>query len=372
MVVMRLAIVTLLLLPALGLGQTKQEDEDKVSNDNPARPLQMPPASTEVKEAIDDFERFSDAARGSALQGALHHPRGPGLPVRRRRERLHHPGRTEAPAVLTGLPPHGQAAYRLFYDAEARKLFDEAEGPTELKTLERHLLGLFHHVGRRQRRRPAGRSLLRAGAVRSRGRLLAGDLARAPRHRSVARLALGEGCAWRSIRAGRQSEFEQIRAELPNRYSDEKVTLGGQTAAPAELLRRLLAEEQLRGRRQPKPAPRFRRAGSAISPDGRPGLADAVRRIGRSRHDPPELTQWESNSLSAAVPAVTVDGSKLVRQLSGPYLRARLEERQDALAVGGVSPPRSSGHAERRPDASTRAGSRSSPRANTSGAWPAT
>lgn len=37
---------------------------------------------------------------------------------------------------MTSLPPEGQAAYRLFYDAEARKLLDEAEGPAELKNLE--------------------------------------------------------------------------------------------------------------------------------------------------------------------------------------------------------------------------------------------
>ena len=38
------------------------------------------------------------------------------------------------------------------------------------------------------------------------------------------------------FRAGRRAEFEQIKAELADRYSDEKVTLGGQTASPGELL----------------------------------------------------------------------------------------------------------------------------------------
>jgi hypothetical protein len=48
MTAMRWAIVILLLSPALAIGQaqTKEGEEDKVSNDNPARPLQMPPAST--------------------------------------------------------------------------------------------------------------------------------------------------------------------------------------------------------------------------------------------------------------------------------------------------------------------------------------
>ena len=35
---MRLAIVILLLFPAIALGQAKEKDEDKVSNDQPDRP----------------------------------------------------------------------------------------------------------------------------------------------------------------------------------------------------------------------------------------------------------------------------------------------------------------------------------------------
>ena len=82
----------------------------------------MPPASTEVKEAIDDFERFS--RRGAwerALKALYTIPEDQALrfvdgdngfiiPVARKRRLL-----------LTALPPDGQAAYRLFYDAEAQE-----------------------------------------------------------------------------------------------------------------------------------------------------------------------------------------------------------------------------------------------------------
>src|SRR5262249_49870224 len=140
----RLAIGALLLLPALAFGQAKEEVEGKVSNDQPGRPLQMPPASTEVKEAIDDFERFS---RRSAWERALkalytipeeqtHRfidgENGFIVPIARKRR-----------SALTSLPPEGQAAFRLFYDAEAKKLFEEAEGPAELKNLERVYSGYF-------------------------------------------------------------------------------------------------------------------------------------------------------------------------------------------------------------------------------------
>ncbi len=160
--VIRIAIAILFLLPALALGQTKEkEDEDKVSNDNPARPLQMPPASTEVKESLDDFERFQRRGAWERALKALYTvpedqvlrfidgDNGFIVPVGRKRRGL-----------LTALSPNGQAAYRLFYDALAQKLFDEAEGPNESQEPRTHLLGLLHHVDRRQRRRSVGRSLL--------------------------------------------------------------------------------------------------------------------------------------------------------------------------------------------------------------------
>ena len=150
--------------------------------------------------------------------------------------------------------------------------------------------------------------------------------------------------------AHRRSEFEQFEAELRDRYNDEKVTLGGQTAAAPALLERLLKDEgsaELRqcARHRPRssePAPGARR-------HGRAGLAVAVRRLGRSRHD-------AAGAHPVGIERSVGDGAgrrrrriDALRQLPRPSFRHRLEERQDALAVGGVSSPRSSCHAERRP-----------------------
>ena len=135
---MRLALFMVVLFPALALAQEKEEDKDKVSNDQPDRPLQMPPATTEVKEAIDDFERFGRRGAWERALKALYTisqdqshrfvdgEKGFIIPVSRKRR-----------VLLSTLPAVGQAAYRLFYDSEARKLFDEAKGPKELETLER-------------------------------------------------------------------------------------------------------------------------------------------------------------------------------------------------------------------------------------------
>jgi outer membrane protein assembly factor BamB len=310
--VMRLALVTLLFLPALAFGQTKPEDEDKVTNDNPARPLQMPPASTEVKEAIDDFERFSRRkAWERALKAIYTIPddqafrfvdgaNGFIIPVARKRRQL-----------LTALPPEGQAAYRLFYDAEARKLLDEAEGPTELKNLERiysayfttavgdnaadRLGDLYYELGRFDRAADCWLAILREHP----------DTDLSPGSLSVkAALAL--------FRAGRRAEFEQIKAELADRYNDEKITLGGQTSSPRDALLRLMSDEKW-GTDAGNPS------SSSSSALASPRLAETVDPAWQMRFaesveagmTPVELTQWESNSLSAVVPAATVEGKTL-------------------------------------------------------------
>ncbi len=127
----RWAIVILLLAPATAYGQAKPDDEDKVSNDNPARPLQMPPASSEVKEAIDDFERFSRRAAWERAFKAIYTipddqarrfvdgEAGFIIPVERKRRSL-----------LAGLAGAGQAAYRLFYDSDARNCSTRPRAPT--------------------------------------------------------------------------------------------------------------------------------------------------------------------------------------------------------------------------------------------------
>jgi outer membrane protein assembly factor BamB len=317
-IVMRLALVILLFLPVLAYGQATPEEEDKVSNDNPGRPLQMPPASTEVKEAIDDFERFSRRkAWERALKALYTIPEAQGLrfvdgdsgfiiPVARKRR-----------VLLSALPADGLAAYRLFYDAEARKLLAEAEGPAELKNLEHiysayfttavgdnaadRLGDLYYELGRFDRAADCWLAVLRGHP----------DTDLSPGLLSVkAALAL--------VRAGRKAEFEQIRSELADRFNDEKVTLGGQTALPRELLERLMNDEN--GTAESMSAESARP--SALAGPRLPETVDPAwqLRFGEmveAGMTPLELTQWESNSLSAVVPAATVDGQTLFANYLG-------------------------------------------------------
>jgi outer membrane protein assembly factor BamB len=318
MTVIRMAIAILLLLPALALGQTKEKDEDKVSNDNPARPLQMPPASSEVKEAIDDFERFQRRSAWERALKALYTipedqvqrfidgDQGFIVPIARKRRML-----------LTALSPNGQAAYRLFYDSEAQKLFDEAEGPNELKNLERLYSGYFiTSIGDNAADR-LGDLYFESGRFdRAADCWLAVLRERPDSDLSPALVAVKAALAL--SRAGRVSELDQVRAEVAERYSDEKISLGGQTGSPAELLRRLLSaqkpapdgKEATPRDRSAEPGPDLNRA---IEPAWQLRFADSV----EAGMNPPELIQWETNPLSIAVPSVAVVGSTLFANYLG-------------------------------------------------------
>ena len=307
----RLALVTLLVLaaPAIVLAQNK-EDEGKVSNDQPGRPLQMPPASTEVKEAFDDFERFSRRSAWERALKALYAipeeqagrfvdgDNGFIISVARRRR-----------SVLSALSPEAQAAHRLFYDAEAKKLFDDAEGPLELKNLERlysayfissvgdnaadRLGDLYFEMGQFDRAADCWLAILRERP----------DTDLSPALIAVkAALALSH--------TGRRAELTQVRADLADRYADEKVTLGGQTAPAIELLRRLVGNEP-QAASAALPTSRASEAvldhGAPIDPVWQMRFAESV----EAGMTPPELNQWDANPLSIAVPATVVDGSRL-------------------------------------------------------------
>src|SRR3954453_13483633 len=216
---LRLAPLALLLAPALALGQVKEDEADKVTNDRPDRPLQMPPASSEVKEAFDDYERFR---KRGAWEGALRwlytlpeaqaHRFLDGkdgfiIPVARRRRE-----------VLGELAPEGQVAYRLFYDDEAKKLLEQADGPSERTTLERiysayfptsvgdnaadRLGDLYFEMGRFDRAAECWLAVLRE---------------RPDTDLSPALLAVKAALAL--SRVGRQAEILVLRRELADRYA---------------------------------------------------------------------------------------------------------------------------------------------------------
>lgn len=309
---MRLAIAMLVVLmaPSLAIGQTGTDPKDpnKVSNDDPARPLQMPPASTETKEALDDFDRFQ--RRGAwerALKSLYTIPddqasrfvdgeKGFIIPVDRRRR-----------AILAALPAAGQAACRLFHDADAKKLLDEADGPDERKKLERVYSAYFiTTVGDNAADRLGDLYFEQGRFDRAADCWL--DVLRERPDTDLAPAMLAVKAALALERAGRQSELEPLRGEIAEKYRDEPVTIGGRSGPAAEVLVKLLGEvvagAESAGATQLSPGPNVSRE---IEPAWQFRMADSI----EAGMQPIERNQWRSNMLSVAVPAVTIDGEKL-------------------------------------------------------------
>lgn len=327
MISMRFLVALVLLWPAPAPGQAADDEDEKVSNDSPARPLQMLPATTEVKEAFDDFERFQRRGAWERALKALYTitedqgqrfvdgEAGFIIPVAQKRRQ-----------VLTALPPEGQAAYRLFYDAEAQKLFADADGPKELANLERiysayfttaigddaadRLGDVYFEMGRFDRAADCWLSILHD---------------RPDTNLAPATIALKTALAL--ARAGRRTEFDRVRADLADRYKDDEATIGGTTAAPAELLRRLLEADPPVEAQAESTGPIRSAAGPAIDL-GRPGEPEWQLRIAESIEagmTPVELNQWRSNNLSDARPAVAVEGNRLYANYLGYILALELD-----------------------------------------------
>ena len=315
----RAAILALLLSPALALAQAKEDEPDKVSNDQPSRPLQMPPASSEAKEAFDDFERFARRGAWERATKALYSlpdaqaarfvdgPDGFIIPVARKRR-----------AVLAALAPEGQAAYRLFFDDEAKKLLDGAEGPTEQATLERIFSAYFlTTVGDNAADRLGDLYFEQGKFDRAADCWLAVLRERTDSDLSPALMAVKAALAL--ARAGRRSEIDALRRELADRYADEVVTLGGRKAKAAEHLKTALDASA--------PAPASGQSvstGDGPAPDLAASVAPAWQlKIAASVEagmTQPETVQWESNTLSGAVPPVAIEGSRLFANYLGHVL----------------------------------------------------
>ena len=311
-----IAWLGLLVAPGVAGAQVKADDDpEKVSNDSPSRPLQMPAASSEVKEAFDDFDRFNrrgaweratkaldsipEAQAGRFLDG----PDGFIIPVARKRR-----------AALAGLAPEGLAAYRLFHDADAKKQLDAAEGPTEQATLERLFSAFFLTSSGDDAADRLGDLYFEQGRFdRAADCWLAVYRERPDSDLPPAALALKALIALR--RAGRAGEARDLRRELDDRFAAEVVTVAGRKAKVADHLRALA------GPAEPE------RAGSAAATAalGPPPLVAPVPAAWQVRFGasvvagmtPLERAQWDENALSLAVPRVAVDGGTLFANYFG-------------------------------------------------------
>ena len=315
-VVIRISVIVVIISVLCGSARADEPDAEKMSNDRPDRPLQMPPASSETKEAFDDFERFARRGAWERATKALYAipeaqaarfvdgPNGFIVSVAHKRR-----------TVLAGLSPEGQAAYRLFYDSDAKKLLDQAEGAAEQATLERLYSSYFlTSVGDNAADRLGDLYFEQGQFDRAADCWLAILRERPDSELSPALMTVKAALAL--ARAGRRSELDALRSEAADRYADEVVTIGGRKAKAAEHLKRILGEL----------APSKNTDSSSSGSDGpAPDLAETVSAAWQVRFGasvtagmtPVELSRWETTSFSGAVPAVAIEGQTLFANYLG-------------------------------------------------------
>ena len=303
--------------------QSVDDDEKKVSNDQPTRPMQMPAASSEVREAFDDFERFKRRGAWERASKALYSIPEPQterfvdgtdgfiIPVARKRH-----------AVLAGLTPEGLAAYRLFYDADAQKLFEAAEGSAEQANLEKLYSAYFlTTIGDNAADRLGDLYFEKARFDRAADCWLAVLRDRTDSDIAPALLAVKGAVAL--AKAGRWTEFQAIRSEILERYPDEIVSVGGRAAKTVEQLQRIIGD-----------APTTPITATAASdPNSTPTLGGPVAAAWQLRFGASvtagmtaaDVVQWEANSLSLAIPCATIEGQTLYANYLGHLFALDLE-----------------------------------------------
>lgn len=303
-----LAVLLAVAVPGVQ-AQDETEKEKTVSNDDPARPLQMPPAPTEVREAFADFERFQRRGAWERAFKAIANI----TPEQAKRFIDGENGfiisvATKRRNILSALGPEGRAAYQLYHDAEAKKLFEEAvQSSVALAKLEQvfsaefvtsvgdnagdRLGDLYFEQGRFDRAADCWLAVLREHP----------DTDLAPAQVAVK-------AAWALVRAGRRGEFDKLREEIADRYADEQVTIGGQSQTAGELVAKLAGDlaspKAEKSSEVPRPEVHLT---EGTEPAWQMRFAAAV----EAGMTPSELQQWESNPLRNAVPNIAIDQGKM-------------------------------------------------------------
>ena len=241
---------------AQGVGLVAGEDDDETRGQ---LPFILPTQPTEIGEAIEDFRRF--AGRKQWEKAFKHLQKvfdatSTGLVLTDSGIML--PSRLIAREALLELPPAGQDAYRIFFDAKAKKLLEQAQGPEELTKLTQIFTRyLVTSVGDEAANR-LGDLHFEAGnfgqAVNAWQAILdERPDSRLPRARLRVKIAVG------LVRLERWAEFRRMLRLVEEQHAQDKITIGGKEVNAVEYLRPFAersrtADSQLASSRQTLPA----------------------------------------------------------------------------------------------------------------------
>ncbi len=216
------------------------------ANDKRTPSFQLPDRSNEYKDALDEFRRMVEHEQWEkafdTLEGISKNTksgfadRGDGVLV---------PSQLLVRSLMADLPSAGKNAYRLFYDAQATSLWNEAKGKAELEKLAA-LVAQYavSSLGDRAADRLGDMQFERGDFEQSvdawQTILTCRPDSSLPRAQTLVKIATA------LVRANRWSEFRNVEQEIREQYADEVVTIGGQQRPAGDVIERLaeLAGEQ--------------------------------------------------------------------------------------------------------------------------------
>ena len=306
------------------------ENEDSAENQG-QHPFLLPAQPTEIGEAMEDFRRFAGRKQWEKAFKHLEkvfNATANGLVLTA--DGIMLPSRMIAREALLELPPAGQDAYRLFFDAEAKKLLEQAQGAEELNKLSQifsrflvtsvgdtaadRLGDLHFEAGNFAQAVNAWRSILeeRPDSRISRARL---------------RVKIAVGLA----REGHWSEFRNVLKLVEEQHAGEKLTLGGREVSAVDYLRGLAEKSKNAAASATAQTPGGLPADIPLSGDPQPlwqfqFLPPADNQPGQNNQPGLRMQQmWGPTGVSDLVPPVVADQSRLYANLLGYDMGIDLE-----------------------------------------------
>lgn len=202
-------------------------------------PFMLPVQPTEIGEAIEDFRRFAGRKQWEKAFKHLEkvfNATSNGLVLTDNGIML--PSRLVAREALLELPPAGHDAYKLFFDAEAKKLLEQAQGAEELNKLSQIFSKyLITSVGDEAANR-LGDLHFEAGNYAQAINAWRAILEERPDSR-IAKVRLRIKIATAFSRQRNWREFRDLQKLVESQHSTEKVTIAGQEISATEYLKTL-------------------------------------------------------------------------------------------------------------------------------------
>ncbi|HEV3022475.1 MAG TPA: PQQ-binding-like beta-propeller repeat protein [Pirellulales bacterium] len=217
---------------------------EEANPNDPKLPFHLPSQSSDVKEALEDFHRYASKETWERAFKALDKVQsGPPNALTPRGDGLMMPTRLLLRQALAELPAAGKQAYRLFHDADAKVLLDEAKGADEMTKLERILSSYFiTSVGDVAADR-LGDIYFEQGEMDRAADCWQAVLQYRPES-ALVRVRLLVKSAIALARAGRWDEFVELKRQVHERHAGETVVLGGKPVSAEEHLDALWATHQ--------------------------------------------------------------------------------------------------------------------------------